>query len=279
MPPRSLLPYTAIGGLFVVIFGAAVAASFFQPKHTHAPTDRGLDSALYMKTSAEYRACCLQAYNVAAERVAAKVEAERKNPREGSRKPFAVVLDLDETVLDNGGFQADMVRARRANYDPYRWAEWEQDDHGRVGTVPGAKEFLAKLADWDVKPVFITNRSEGSREALHRLLKRLEIDLPDDRLLLLQGDKSDKTGRRKQAAEAFDVLLWVGDNLRDLDEAFKLDDEAFKSDKKRGIAGRKAAVDERRDKFGKDWIIIPNPAYGEWQKGVASTPVDVDLLK
>ena len=268
-PSRTLRPYAFIGVIWAVLMAAAVGAGFV-PKGAAVglpPTDRGLDSTLYVRTSAEYRACCLQAYALAEERVKAKLTARSKGG-----KPAAVVLDLDETVIDNTGFQARQVQTRQATFDENQWDEWERDDRGQVRFVPGAKEFLAFLKARGVEAVYITNRSERRRKELHALLKRLDIDVPDDQLLLYDpGTKSsDKTGRRDKASQAFDVVLWVGDNLRDFDNVFKYD--------KRGAVGRKEAVDERRAKFGTDWIILPNPLYGEWTKGFANTRADAGLL-
>jgi acid phosphatase len=268
---RNLRPYVSIGVVWAVLMAAAVGSGFVS-KHeagTLPPTDRGLDTVLFVQTSAEYRACCLQAYALAEERVKAKLAARSKG-----EKPATVVLDLDETVIDNSVFQARQVQARRARFDEKQWDEWERDDHGQVRFVPGAKEFLAFLKAQKVEAVYITNRSETHRKGLHRLLKRLEIDVPDDQLLLYDTEAkvSDKTGRREKAAEMFDVLLLVGDNLRDFDQAFKYDE-------KQGVDGRKEAVDEQKERFGTDWIILPNPLYGEWTKGFANTPADVDLLK
>jgi 5'-nucleotidase (lipoprotein e(P4) family) len=270
MPSRKLLVYVVIGLLTGGVMAAALTASYLADKkdpHTLPPTDRGLDSALFVRVSAEYRACCYQAYTLADERLTAKLAKPRT-----AGKPPAVVLDLDETVLDNGGFQARQVQTRQAKMDDKLWAAWEKDDGGKVALVPGAKEFLAVLKEKKVEAVYITNRSETHRQELHAVLKRFDIDVPDEQLLLFKDDKSDKTERRAKAAEMFDVLLWVGDNLRDFDNVFK-------HDKEKGADGRKAAVDERRTKFGTDWIILPNPVYGEWTKGFSGTGKDAELLK
>lgn len=273
---RNLKPYVAIGVVWAVLMAAVVGAGFVQKGSTNSlpPTDRGLDTVLFVQTSAEYRACCLQAYALAELRVKAKLDERRKNPQDGSVKPMAVVLDLDETVIDNSVFQARQVQARRAKFDEKQWDEWERDDRGKVKFVPGAKEFLAFLKAQKVEAVYITNRSEKNRTGSHAVLKRLDIDVPDDQLLLYDAEKknSDKTARRSAAAEKFDVILWVGDNLRDFDNLFVYD-------KGKGAEGRKEAVDAQKERFGTDWIILPNPLYGEWTKGFAYTPADVDLLK
>jgi 5'-nucleotidase (lipoprotein e(P4) family) len=228
-----------------------------------SPPLRGLDANLYMQTAAEYRACCLQAFYLAEERVKAKVAMRT------ATEPAAVVFDLDETVFDNGVYQARQLRSG-TGFDQKVWDVWEEKDGERVRLVPGAKEFIAKLSFYKVRPVFISNRNDKFRKQTHEVLKRLDIDVPDEQLLL--ADKtSDKTERRATVTGKFDVLLWVGDNLRDFDEAFKYD-------KATGIDGRKAAVDDRRAKFGADWILLPNVSYGEWTKAFANSPEDVDLL-
>lgn len=233
------------------------------PIKKESPPYRSLDANLYMQTAAEYRACCLQAFYLAEERVKAKVAMRT------AAEPAAVVFDLDETVLDNGVYQARQLRSGQV-FDQKLWDVWEEKGGGQVRLVPGAKEFIAKLSFYKVRPVFISNRNDKFREQTHAVLKRLEIEVPDDQLLLATTT-SDKTDRRATVTGKFDVLLWVGDNLRDFDEAFKYD-------KAKGIDGRRAALDERKAKFGADWIILPNIAYGEWTKAFTGGPEDMELL-
>ncbi|OWK43928.1 5'-nucleotidase, lipoprotein e(P4) family [Fimbriiglobus ruber] len=228
------------------------------------PTYRGLDANLYMETSAEYRACCFQAYALAT----ARVDQWAKDKNTPGRPP-AVILDLDETVLDNAGFQVMLIRSGLA-YDQRLWDEWEDKYSGNVELVPGAKDFIDKLKGLKIAPFYISNRSEKYRVATKKALARLEIDVPDDQLLLVTTT-SDKTARRATAATKFDVFLYLGDNLRDFDEMFKYDAQA-------GIPGRKAAVDKTRTKFGTDWIIFPNPAYGEWTKPFDKGEGDTSFL-
>jgi acid phosphatase len=228
------------------------------------PPYRSLDANLFMQTAAEYRACCLQAFALAEQRLRHKAAL-----RNGAGKPAAVMFDLDETVLDNAAFQTRQIRDRLA-YDQKRWDAYEETDGGLVGLIPGAKEFILKLRWYEASPVYISNRNDKYREQTKAILARHGIAVPDDQLLLATKT-SDKTERRKQAADKFDVLLIVGDNLRDFDEAFRYD-------KEKGPDGRKAAVDARRDRFGDDWIILPNPAYGEWTKPLGRGAKDADLL-
>src|SRR5207247_4635544 len=121
------------------------------------PPYRGLDANLYVQTAAEYRACCYQAYSLAAARL-----EQRVKERAGAGKPPAVILDLDETVLDNGGFQSMQLRHGLA-YDQRLWDVWEEKHADAVGLVPGAKDFLAKATALGVAAVYLSNRNEKCR--------------------------------------------------------------------------------------------------------------------
>src|SRR5947209_1388485 len=103
-----------------------------------SPPNRSLDANLWMQVSAEYRACCYQAYNLARRRLTEKVQHV---PPGGWAKPPAVVLDLDETVLDNGEFQSRLIH-NGLGYDQATWDDWETNDYARVRLVPGAKGFI-----------------------------------------------------------------------------------------------------------------------------------------
>lgn len=264
---QSALPLVVglVAGATVTLTVKSSAQPAAGPKKEDPPY-RNLDANLYVQTSAEYRACCYQAYNVATSRLAGVVCARPGGP---VGKPPAVVLDLDETVLDNGGFQAAMVRAGLA-YDQKLWERWEAEHADEVRLVPGAKEFLTRAADLGVVAVYISNRNEKYRESTKSALARLGIAVPDHQLLLSDGT-SDKTARRTKAREMFDVVLLVGDNLRDFDDRFKYDTSA-------GTAGRAAEVDATRDRFLTEWVILPNPAYGEWTKPFGQGAADAGKL-
>jgi acid phosphatase len=243
------------------------------------PPLRGLDANLYMQTAAEYRACCLQAYNLATDRLKQSVAA----PKDG--KPLAVVMDLDETVFDNAGYQAMLVRSG-LNYDQRLWDMWEEKYADAVGLIPGAKNFIMAANDAQVTVVYISNRSEKFRPATTSALTRLGIAPKDPKCLKLKTTTSDKTSRRKEAEDIFNVVLYVGDQLRDFDEQFlcSVDNNnpnTRTTDPKKleaAIAERKDKVDKTRDNFGAKWIILPNSAYGEWTKPLGLGKKDMDRL-
>jgi 5'-nucleotidase (lipoprotein e(P4) family) len=230
-----------------------------------SPPYRGLDASLFMLTSAEYRACCIQTF-----RFAELVAHQNLLARPASSKQPAVVMDLDETILDNGWFQSQQIREQLA-FDQDRWSKWEQQGADQVRLVPGAKRFFVRLQELKICPLFITNRNDDARVSTMSALKRLGVEVPEGQLLCADKNTgSNKTSRREKFESSFDILLYVGDNLRDFDERFRFGES--------GIDGRSNVVDELSHQFGSKWIILPNPSYGEWTKAFKNSPEDVNLL-
>jgi acid phosphatase len=224
-----------------------------------------------MQTSAEYEAICLQTYSLALERLKMKLASQSM----GQKKP-AVVMDLDETVIDNSGFQSFLDR-EKLDYSDTTWDVWERDYPEEVRLVPGAKGFITAAENLGVTVVYLSNRmaknSAGTKSALTRL--GLNIDGIDGRLLLKEaGGSSDKTARRKSADEKYAVLMYFGDNLRDFSEEFAAPkvSETDESAQRKAIAERRARVDRAAYRWGNNWIILPNPVYGEWQRLLGKDP-------
>lgn len=232
---------------------------------------RGLDASLYMLTSAEYRAVCHQTFRWAEMMVQLKLQLRRGSESANTDKPTAVIMDLDETILDNGWFQSQQIRDQ-VQFDMNRWSTWEQKGSEQIRAVPGAIAFIKKIRELGVAPIYISNRNTASIQPTIEALKRLDIEVPESQILLADSSTgSDKTSRRSRVQENFEVILYLGDNLRDFDERFKYDSA-------QGIEGRNRVVDELSDRFGIDWILLPNPSYGEWTKVLKNTVEDVDLL-
>ncbi len=177
-----------------------------------------------MQISAEYRACCYQAYAWADRLVAEKIsQLSALAEATGNAKPLAVVFDLDETVLDNGRFQTRQIREGWA-YNIEKWSEWEMDGGDQVELVPGAIEFITKLETLGIERVYITNRHQRAQSQTLATLERLGVGVEDSRLLCAnESTGSNKDSRRALVKERFEVLLFVGDNLRDFDDIFRFD--------------------------------------------------------
>lgn len=205
-------------------------------------------SSLYQQQAAEYRALCFQAYNIAKERVDEAVKVHTDTP-------YAVITDIDETLLDNSHY--DGLRALQdSDFSQHDWVGWTSK--GVADTVPGAPAFFKYAASKGVAVFYITNRSAAERAGTLRNLVR--YNLPDTANLILQTDKtSSKEARRDiimHGKHPYKVILLCGDNLPDFDKAY---------DNKPSLTQRKAATDRLRKLFGDKYIIIPNPEYNDWE--------------
>jgi len=207
MTERVAIRRTAAWAVAAGLVGAFVAGAWVaaqtapSPKapaayKAEAPANCGLDANLFTQTAAEYRAGCYQAYNLAALRLR---DAVAKNPA----GKLAVVMDLDEAVLDNAGFQAMQLRSNLA-YDQRLWDAWERDHGDLVGLVPGAKEFILEAGRRGVAVAYVSNRDEKFRDQTKKLPARLGIPAASDALLKLSTDTRDKTACRN-AVEFFRV--------------------------------------------------------------------------
>ena len=96
------------------------------------------------------------------------------------------------------------------------------------------------------------------KEATMMNLKALGFPQVVGTHLLLREETSDKEPRRQKVRENHRIVLLIGDNLNDFDSIFR----------KKGIDERLAAVDTVREEFGRKFIVLPNPMYGEWEGAV-----------
>lgn len=204
-----------------------------------------LYSVLWHQTAAEYHALLYQGYNLAK----AKLEQDRQKPHD---KPPAIVLDIDETVLDNTAYNARSI-FRKQQY-PEEFYAWIDAAQGRA--LPGALEFL-RFADANGYQLFyITNRDEKAREGTLKNLQKLGFPQAEDSKLLMRQETSSKEPRREVIAAGHDIVLILGDNLVDFADIFE----------ERNMDSRFRAVEEQRAQFGDRFIIFPNSMHGEWLK-------------
>ena len=218
-------------------------AGFLVPFKSHAapPKAARFSSALnWVTKSREYKAVCLQTYANAWEKVAAAAKKQKG--------PWAIVMDLDETVLDNSGYQRRLETSGEA-YSQESWEKWVIEE--KSGLVPGAKEFIAKVRNLPRgRIIFISNRYARNTEPSRANLQKLGI-AEDNDIYLLRKDRADLknirqkevlkgTGRMKKHG-AFKVLAWFGDAAHDVPDDPKL-------------------------KWGIHKFMIPNPVYGNWDE-------------
>ena len=241
-----------------------------------APPEQGsLTANIYTHTAAEYRACCLTIYAAAGYRL----EELMEDADPPLARP-AVVLDLDETVLDITSFQT-FTYENELSYTPALWSVYEQEGIDEVELVPGAGEFIAKAEALGVSVVYLSNRNEANQGHTVAVLERLglNVDGIEERVFLkATGGSSNKSSRRDAISARYNIVMIFGDNLRDFAEVFapdRLGDDATTDDYLRAIEARDTAVDDAACHWGVDWFVLPNCMYGEWEKLVTPNPVDI----
>jgi 5'-nucleotidase (lipoprotein e(P4) family) len=245
-----------------------------QPAASQPPCTPGhtiVNAVLWVQSSAEYRAAAMQTYANARRALDAALAdpnwvgaQEEKN--EDPAQPPAIILDADETTLDNSAVEVRFIREGKT-YDSKLWEHWVNE--AAAEAVPGAKEFLDYAKSKGVTPFYITNRdhpqeTEGTRRNLQNLGFPLDANI--DTLLLrgMQTDwKSDKSSRRAYVASKYRVLLLLGDDLND-----------FVNARDKSHAERDAIIDETASWWGTRWFMIPNPMYGSWERPFTSGVTD-----
>jgi 5'-nucleotidase (lipoprotein e(P4) family) len=232
-----------------------------------SPTYENLNSVLWVQTSVEYRASATQTYHLA--EIALRhglrnqhwTAALEQNGGFESLPP-AVILDLDETVLDNSVFNARLVASDK-HYSEQAWTSWVNEHD--AGLVPGAMDFLQFAHANGVMPIYITNRlCDTSREddPTVKMLRSLgaPLERAQEQLLCAQTSKdSDKTSRREKCVTKFRILLLFGDQLGD----FLQIPPGMTTPE-----GRQKLFDAHRSLWGERWFQLPNPMYGSWEESI-----------
>ncbi len=208
-------------------------------------------SVLWYQKSAEMRACYYQSFNMA------RMALDNKLKNAGPTDKNAVVLDVDETVLDNSPFEANMILTDSA-YTAKSWKFWTNKAVAKP--TPGVLDFLNYAKSKGVIIFYVTNRDITDRAATLKNMLNEKFPFADTTHILCQKKQSDKTGRYKSIAENYKILLTIGDNLRDYNEIF--------GHRKTNYGLNMA--DSLKNRFGSEFIIIPNPMYGDWEKAIYS---------
>lgn len=230
--------------------GGVVAGSMSSAVHADttkkAPVmDLKAEDVAWYQTSAEAKALYVQGYNDAK----GKLHNFVKNNHTG-KKP-AIVLDLDETVLDNSPYQA-YAAVKHASF-PQGWNEWV--DYAKAKPVWGAKSFLKYADKQGVQIFYVSDRDVSQLKATQKNLEYDGIPQAKKSHILLKK-KSDKTkdSRRDWVAKHYNLVMLFGDNLLD-----------FATPKNDTVAGRDEFVKTHAKDFGSRYIILPNPIYGSWE--------------
>ena len=196
----------------------------------------------WFRTSAEQRAAYLQTYRAAG--------AELDRLAEGVRVPWAVILDADETVLDNSLYEQQRAE-QGLGYSPESWAAWVGQE--AAPALPGAVDFTRRARALGGRVVIVTNRDEALCPATRRNLEKVGVAAA---AVLCRSGASDKNPRFRAVETGtaglppLRVLLWVGDNIQDFPDLTQA-----------GLRGGPAAAFAE---FGHRYWVLPNPMYGSW---------------
>lgn len=200
---------------------------------------------LYHQQAAEYRALCYQSFNLG------KLLIDKDLTDKNVNKHRIVIVDVDETVLDNSPYQAQCI-IDDISY-PVRWDEWCLKAEAEA--VPGALDFLNYARANGLSVFYVTNRKEHLKDATIQNLKQLGFPMADNGHVIMRTDENSKEGRRNKLLEKYHISLLVGDNLNDLTNL--LEDKPNRD--------RAEGVDKLRKEFGERYVMLPNSMYGDWE--------------
>jgi 5'-nucleotidase (lipoprotein e(P4) family) len=223
-----------------------------------------LNAVRWMQTAAEYEAAVRGTYAAALAQLDAAIADPAWNALPDGEAgqgfetlPPAIVVDADETMIDNSPFQARGVRDYGSFvYD--RWLAWVNER--RALALPGAVEFARQAAAKGVPVFFVTNRDAPQEtESTIANLRSAGFPIADDASnVLMRGDPRwsgrEKSQRRQWIARSHRVVLMLGDNLGDFMDGVAVSVEA-----------RRALVHKYADRWGTRWFMQPNPSYGSWE--------------
>jgi len=234
-----------------------------------------LNATLWVQSSAEYIGAAEQAYLLARWMLdraltdptwTAALEQQAAGGYESL--PPAVILDVDETVLDNSPYQARQI-LDGFEFTTATWHDWVRE--ARATPVPGALAFTRYAAEQGVTVYYVTNRRAEVESATYDNLERLGFPMGGERDTLLTRDEqadwgSDKGTRRQVVAAEHRILLLVGDNFGDFASGIDVT-----------VAQRAELAGQYSELWGRRWIVLPNPQYGSWDGALIDYQYGLDL--
>lgn len=245
-----------------------------------------LMAVVWMQRAAEYRAACLQAYRAAAAALPAAIDdvtwtacLEQGPGNAYQQLPPAVVLDVDETILDNSAYAARLL-ADHSAYDGATWSAWVHEQ--QAAAIPGALVYVHRAQQLGARVFYVTNRKcdrdvdgkhftdETDTRANLQKLGFPIVENEGEDVVLCDLEVGDKAARRAKICEGFRIVQLVGDNLGDFAPGTERRREADTPHGK-AVEGayvervRSALVDVCAPWWGERWILIPNPSYGGFE--------------
>ena len=258
-----LIIVTLIALLPLLMWPAAAVGQAADKAPKKYSANEALNAVLWMHQAAEYKALCLQAYNIARVMLTQALadknwSADLVQQKQGGYQhlPAAAIVDVDETVLDNGIYQRQLVLTGKP-YTSSSWSKWCQQE--KAGAIAGALDFCNYAQQKGVTIFYVTNRRHYLQKVTAKNLQALGFPLKKgEQCILPRTIARNKSQRRQIVAQKYRILLLIGDNNCD----FSGDFQDKNSGEREKIARKYAGY------WGTRWIVLPNPAYGDWEGAV-----------
>ena len=226
------------------------------------PANDNLNAVLWMQRSVEYKGNTLAVYELAKARLdqALKDKSWTGAPAEqtGDFKDLspAVVLDVDETVLDNSGYQTWMV-VKGETFNPKTWTQFVKSETSTA--IPGAVEFAKYAESKGVRVFYVTNRTKEEEDPTRENMRKLGFPMNANIDTILSAKEqpdwgSAKGTRRAVIAKHYRILLCLGDNFGDFTDAYK-----------GTVEERQKVFEANAARWGREWLVLPNPSYGSFE--------------
>lgn len=249
-------------GIGMIAGGIALIAAIV-PAATAAEPNDNLNATLWMQSSVEYAGVTMGAYQLATVMLDKALADKAWTALPGEQgdnyadKPLAVILDVDETVLDNSKYQAWMVMNDKT-FNPKDWGAFVNSVDSMP--IPGSLAFTKYADSKGVKVFYVSNRTGDLEGATRTNLEKYGYPMGGNvDTVLLKKEKpewasSKKSPRRTYVGKDYRVALVLGDNFGDFVDGYK-----------GSLAERKALLAKHSELWGTKWIVFPNPSYGSWE--------------
>lgn len=234
------------------------ATSMLAQAQDGASDDNDIENNLMMamawrQTAAEYRALYHQGFNLARLRIEMALATSREDSR-----PLAIITDVDETVLLANDYWGYLIEQGQDFFDDASWDRWVAQNRGVAS--PGALNFLNFCVANDVEIFYVTNRDQGDNTVELALANLNAVGFPsvDSAHLRVLRESSNKELVQQEIRESFDVVVLLGDNLNDFARRYYSTD----------VDQRLGLMEEDRNRYGRDYILFPNPTDGHWIRAI-----------
>jgi 5'-nucleotidase (lipoprotein e(P4) family) len=236
----------------------ALAAAMPALGQNTTSNDSNIENNLMMamawkQTAAEFRALYHQGFNIARMRVEIAL-----SQKQDDSLPLAIISDVDETLLLANDYWGYLITQGQDFFDDASWDRWIEEN--RSVASPGALEFLNFCVSNSVEIFYVTNRDQGETTVQLAIenLNAVGFPLVDTAHLRVLRESSNKELVQQRIREDYEVVALLGDNLNDFARRYYSTD----------IDQRMSLMEQDKDRYGRDYILFPNPTDGHWIRAI-----------